>query len=129
MAISASCLLAQPTMYYPNSGDDWVTFPIQYASSGVVYMTQKNDIEFSENLAKLLNGYITHLKSYNGYNTVVNHGKLSLILKYLHNNPLKTKKFISYKRWLKVYLLVKNKKHFTPEGLVIIKSLIKTINN
>ena len=38
-----------PQCIYPNSGDDWVTFPIQYASSRVVYMTQKNDTEFKAN--------------------------------------------------------------------------------
>lgn len=79
-------------------------------------VSQKDEIEFSKNLANKLNGYITHVKSYNGYNTVVNHGKLKKILVYLHNNPLKTKKLLSYHRWLKIYLLVKDKKHFTPEG-------------
>jgi len=79
-------------------------------------VSQKDDIEFNQNLAGKINGYVTHVKSYNGYNTVVNHGKLNKILAYLHNNPLKTKKLISYHRWLKIYLLVKDKKHFTPEG-------------
>ena len=91
-------------------------------------ISQKDDIEFSKDLAEKINGYITHIKSYNGYNTVVNHGKLNKILVYLHNNPLKTKKLISYRRWLKIYLLVKDKKHFTPEGLAIIKFLAKFIN-
>lgn len=90
---------------------------------------QKDDNKFSKNLADMLNGYITHVKSYNGYFTVVNHGKLNIILKYLHYNCLKTKKLISYKRWLKVYLLVKNKEHLTQKGLVNIKSLTKVINN
>jgi len=92
-------------------------------------ISQKDDIEFSKNLADLLNGYITHIKSYNGYNTIVNQGKLKKILNYLRKNPLRTKKFISYKRWLKIHLLVKNKKHFTSEGLMIIKFLTKVINN
>ena len=91
-------------------------------------VSQKNDIEFNKNLANQIDGYITHVKSYNGYNTVVNHGKLNKILVYLQNNPLKTKKLISYRRWLKIYLLVKDKKHFTPEGLAIIKFLAKFIN-
>lgn len=91
-------------------------------------VSQKDDIEFSQNLADKINGYITHVKSYNGYNTVVNHGKLNKIIFYLENNPLKTKKLISYRRWLKIYLLVKDKKHFTPEGLAIIKFLAKFIN-
>lgn len=92
-------------------------------------ISQKDDIDFSSSLAKLIDGYITHIKSYNGYNTVVNHGKLNIILKYLNNYPLKTKKIISYYRWLKVYSLVKNKTHYTSEGLEVIKSLSKKINS
>jgi hypothetical protein len=90
---------------------------------------QKDDVEFSKSLANILNGYITHVNSYGGYNTVVNKGKLNKILKYLNSNPLKTKKLISYNRWLKIYSLVKNKKHFLAEDLIIIKYLAKSINN
>lgn len=91
-------------------------------------ISKKNDIEFSEHLAKLINGYITHIKSYNGYNTVVNHSKLNIILKYIKTYPLKTKKHLSYFKWYKVYNLVKNKDHLNLEGLEKIKSLIKKIN-
>lgn len=89
---------------------------------------QKNDKEFNIHLANLLNGYITHIKSYNGYNTTVNFKKLGIILNYLNNYPLKTKKLISYNKWLKVYYLVKNKKHLTQDGLMLIKTLVKSIN-
>ncbi len=92
-------------------------------------ISQKDDKNFSENLAILLNGYVTYVKSYNGYNTIVNFSKLGKILNYLKNYPLKTKKLISYRRWLKIYYLVNDKKHFTPEGLTIIKFLTKIINN
>ena len=91
-------------------------------------ISQKDDKEFSQELAILINGYITHIKSYNGYNTVVNFSKLNKILNYLNNYPLKTKKHMSYLRWLKVYDLVKNKNHLTTEGLNTIKVLVKTIN-
>jgi hypothetical protein len=91
-------------------------------------VSQKDDIDFSKDLAVLINGYITHVKSYNGYNTVVNMSKLGKIITYLKTYSLKTKKLISYRRWLKVYSLVKNKKHFTMEGLIIIKFLTKSIN-
>jgi len=91
-------------------------------------ISQKDDKDFSQSVATLLDGYITHVKSYHGYNTVVNFGKLGKILNYLKNYPLKTKKLISYNRWLKIYYLVKNKKHFTPEGLIIIKFIAKNIN-
>ena len=93
----------------------------------VIYQ-KKNDMVFSKNLAELLNGYGTNIKSYNGFTTVVNHGKLNKILHYIKSNPLKTKKHLSYCKWLKVYFLVKDKKHFTVEGLTTMKSLIKTIN-
>jgi hypothetical protein len=53
---------------------------------------------------------------------------LNIILKYLKKYPLKTKKHISYNRWLKTYLLVKDKKHFTYQGLAVIKFLTKLIN-
>ena len=91
-------------------------------------ISQKEDLQFSTCLSNLIHGYVTHVKSYNGYNTVVNHGKLNKILNYLNKYPLKTKKYRSYLRWLKVYWLVKDKKHFTPEGLAIIKLLVKNIN-
>lgn len=91
-------------------------------------ISQKDDLEFSSYLAVLINGYVTHVKSYNGYNTVVNHGKLNVILDYMHNYPLKTKKHLSYIKWLKVYNSVKNKEHFSPEGIEKIKALAKFIN-
>ena len=91
-------------------------------------ISRKNDIEFSQYLAKLIKGYITHIKSYNGYNTVVNHGKLNIILNYIRIYPLKTKKHICYLRWYKIYNLVKNKYHFNPKGIEKIKSLTKLVN-
>jgi hypothetical protein len=91
-------------------------------------ISQKDDLEFSQDLADKINGYVTHVKSYNGNNTVVNFSKLNKIIQYLNIYPLKTKKYISYKRWLKIYELVKNKKHLTLEGRVTIKSLSKLIN-
>ena len=91
-------------------------------------ISPKDDLEFSQDLADKINGYVTHVKSYNGNNTVVNFSKLNKILQYLNIYPLKTKKYISYKRWLKIYELVKNKKHLTLEGRVTIKSLSKLIN-
>jgi Proton-conducting membrane transporter/NADH-Ubiquinone oxidoreductase (complex I), chain 5 N-terminus/LAGLIDADG endonuclease len=92
-------------------------------------ISQKDDMEFSKYLAELIKGYITHIKNYNGYNTVVNHSKLNTILKYLNDFPLKTKKHISYLRWLEVYTLVKKKEHINSEGIEKIKSLIKLINS
>ena len=106
--------------YLSNTGKQVVT--VRYVIS------QKDDVEFSKSLANIIDGYITQIKSYNGYNTVVNFGKLNKILSYLHDYPLKTKKHVSYLRWLKVYNLVKSKKHLTESGIEIIKSKIKQIN-
>lgn len=72
----------------------------------VIYLvSQKDAVEFKL-LANLIDGYVTHIKSYNAYNTVVNFGKVNKIVSYLHNYPLKTKKHVSYLRWLKVYELI-----------------------
>ncbi|RYE12641.1 MAG: hypothetical protein EOP34_10410 [Rickettsiales bacterium] len=59
-------------------------------------ISQKDDIEFSNHLATLINGYVSYLKSYEGYNTVVNSGNLSRIIKYINSFPLQTKKHMSY---------------------------------
>ena len=91
-------------------------------------ISQKDDIEFSNHLASLINGYVSYLKSYGGYNTVVNSTKLSIIIKYINNFPLQTKKHISYTRWLRVHKRVLNKEHLTVEGIEKIKILIKSIN-
>lgn len=91
-------------------------------------ISQKDDIKFSCYLANLINGYVSYLKSYNEYNTVVNSTRLSIIIKYINNFPLKTKKHISYIRWLKVHKLVINKEHLDTANLEKIKCLIKFIN-
>jgi hypothetical protein len=50
------------------------------------------------------------------------------IINYLNNYPLKTKKLLSYNKWLEIYEMVINKKHLTKEGLDKIKELSKLIN-
>ena len=91
-------------------------------------LSHKNDLEFSNYVADLLNGYTTYLKSYDGYNVTVNFSRLSKIITYIEQYPLKTKKLISYHKWMKVFSLVKNKEHFNIEGLEKIKLLTKNIN-
>jgi hypothetical protein len=91
-------------------------------------ISQKNHLNLMQNIAILLNGKVHFLKSYCGYNMVVNLTKLKTIINYLNNYPLKTKKLISYKKWLKVYYLVVNKKHLIAAYLEKIKILQKTIN-
>ena len=50
------------------------------------------------------------------------------ICDYFDTFPLKTNKNISYVNWLKVYKMILNKEHLTPQGLDIIRSIKKTIN-
>lgn len=91
-------------------------------------LSQKGESELLNKIALLLNGKVHYVKSYDGYNMVVNLTKLNNILNYLKLHKLKTKKLISYNNWLKVYVLVKNKQHLTPSGLEKINNLKKKIN-
>lgn len=91
-------------------------------------LSQKGESELLNKIALLLNGKVHYIKSYDGYNMVVNLTKLNNILNYLKLHKLKTKKLISYNNWLKVYVLVKNKQHLTPSGLEKINNLKKKIN-
>jgi hypothetical protein len=59
-------------------------------------LSQKDECELLEKIALLLNGKVHYLKSYNGYNMVVNLTKLKNILNYYKTYRLKTKKLISY---------------------------------
>lgn len=59
-------------------------------------LSQKGELELFNKIALLLNGKVHFVKSYNGYNMVVNLTKLTNILNYLKINKLKTNKLISY---------------------------------
>jgi len=61
-------------------------------------ISQKEDKELLENIAILLKGKVHYLKSYNGYNMVVNLTNLQNTLTYFKNNKLFTKKLISFNR-------------------------------
>ncbi len=71
---------------------------------------------------------VIFFKSYCGYNVTVNTTKLSPILRYFSFYPLKTKKFTVYFNWVKIYKLVKNKKHNNPENLLLITKYKDNIN-
>ena len=72
-------------------------------------------------LADLLGGKKHLLKSYGGYNVTVNATKLAPpIVRYFNLYPLKTKKYITYFNWVKIYKLVVDKKHNNPESLLLI---------
>lgn len=68
------------------------------------------------------------MKSYGGYNMVVNLTKLNKVIDYLNKFPLKTKKYINYFNWVKVYEIVIAKGHYNQEKLNIIKDLMRKIN-
>lgn len=74
----------------------------------------------------MLNGKTHYLNSYDGYNLTVNTTKLSKVVDYFSLYPLKTKKNIVYYNWVKIYILVMDKKHLTNQGFNLIK---KYINN
>jgi LAGLIDADG endonuclease len=59
-------------------------------------LLQKDELELLNKIALLLNGKVHYVKSYNGYNMVINLTKLINILKYLKVYKLKTKILISY---------------------------------
>lgn len=60
-------------------------------------LTQKNEEEVFGEIAAVVGGKVSYLKSYGGYNMTVNLLKLGVIVKYLSKYPLKTKKLITYK--------------------------------
>jgi len=79
-------------------------------------------------LAEMLNGKVHYLKSYDGYNMTVKTNKLSLVVKYFNTYGLKTKKFIVYYNWLKIYKLIMLKQHLTNVGLDLIKRYKRNLN-
>ena len=91
-------------------------------------LSQKNEFKLMNRIARMLTGKIYYLKSYSGYNMTVNLSKLHKVVYYFIKYPLKTKKYIDYLNWLKVYKLVINKDHGTKNGLIRIKNLINKIN-
>ena len=91
-------------------------------------LSQKGELELMTKIAEMLNGKVSHLKSYNGYNMTVNLSKLSKVVSYFNRYSLKTKKYIDYFNWLKAYKLVINKDHFNEDGLNRVKDLMNKIN-
>lgn len=91
-------------------------------------LSQKNELELMTKIAALFDGRVTYLKSYDGYNMTVNLSKLCKVISYFNIYSLKTKKYIDYFNWLKVYKLVVNKDHFNEDGLNRVKDLMNKIN-
>lgn len=91
-------------------------------------LSQKGNSENMDYLAKILGGKNHFLKSYSEYNVTVNTTKLSAIIWYFSFYSLKTKKFTVYLNWVKIYKLVKDKKHNNPESLLLITKYKDNIN-
>jgi len=92
-------------------------------------LSQKGEFEFMMKVSKLFNGKVHFLESYGGYNMVVNLTKLHIVISYINSYSLKTKKYVDYFNWLKVYKLVIDKEHFNEVGLNKIKNLAAKINS
>jgi len=91
-------------------------------------LSQKGEFELLNKISLLIGGKVHLVKSYNGHNMVVNLTKLKTIINYFTHNKLKTKKYINYCNWLKVYNLVITKEHLTESGLIKVKILKDKIN-
>ena len=91
-------------------------------------LSQKGNSDNMDHLAELLGGKKHLLKSYGGYNVTVNTTKLSPIVQYFNLYPLKTKKYITYFNWIKIYKLVIDKKHNHPQNLLLIMRYKNNIN-
>lgn len=92
-------------------------------------LSQKGNSENMQYLANILGGKTHFIKSYSGYNVTVNTTKLSPIILYFSVYPLKTKKYLTYFNWIKIYKLVISKKHNDPENLILITRYKDNINN
>ncbi len=91
-------------------------------------LSQKGNSENMDHLADVLGGKKHLLKSYGGYNVTVNTTKLSPIVQYFNLYPLKTKKYLTYFNWIKIYKLVIDKKHNDPNNLLLIMRYKNNIN-
>jgi len=83
-----------------------------------------------QRIAHILNGSIHYLKSYEGHNMVVNLSKLNITINYFKKYSLKTKKILSFQKWLIVYKKIIKKEHLlmTETQLTELKLFVKTIN-
>lgn len=102
---------------------------LTYSKIQVKYiLSQKDEYKLLTKIAALTGGKVHHSKFDNGYTMTVNLSNLSRTIRYFNIYGLKTKKYISYLNWIKVYKLVKAQKHLNTEGLIKIRNLINKIN-
>ena len=101
----------------------------KYSQVNVRYIiSQKGELELMAKFKELLNGTLSYLKSYDGYNMSVHLTKLDKVLDYFNRYDLRTKKTLDFWHWYKIYVLVLRNEHRTKEGLELIKRLAGEIN-
>lgn len=86
-------------------------------------LSLKGEKPLLTNLSLLLNGKVSLLKSYNGYNMAVSTTNLGTILTYLKKYPLKTKKSLALLRFLKAHKLAVLNNVKLPLNLKIIEKI------
>ena len=94
----------------------------------ILYTLAKENSENMDHLANILGGKKHLIKNDGGYNVTVNTTKLLSVAQYFNIYHLKTKKYILYFNWIKIYKLVVNKKHKNSEGLLLILRYKDNIN-
>lgn len=107
--------------YFTCSVDDnkWNTVKLVRLKYILCTLAKENS-ENMDHLANILGGKKHLIKNDGGYNVTVNTTKLLSVARYFNIYHLKTKKYILYFNWIKIYKLVVNKKHKNSEGLLLI---------
>jgi hypothetical protein len=83
-------------------------------------LSQKGNSNNMDFLAKMIGGRKHFIKSYDGYIVTLSTKKLSTIIKYFNMFSLKTKKYITYLNFIKIYAVIANK-HKNNDFLLIEK--------
>lgn len=91
-------------------------------------LSQQGEYLLFSFLASLLDGRVSFLKTYNGFNLTVNLQNLDKIIFYLKKFPLHSKKNVVFLKWLRIRNRVLKKEHLTKEGLEKIRKLAENLN-
>ena len=60
--------------------------------------------------------------------TVTGFKPMKHVISYFEVFPLKTKKALSFEKWLAIYNIVSNKLHLSEKGLALVRAIQKEIN-
>jgi hypothetical protein len=90
---------------------------------------QKNDL-LLKSIKNYLGGNIGYRKSQDTYYYgSTSYGSARKVINYFDKYNLQSKKYISYLKWRKVYILIQNKEHLTEKGLVKILKIKDLLNH